>query len=65
MVLEQVEIVVQINSRNRIKINVSSSLSREELIKVALSDANVIKLLEGKSPKKVIAIPGKLVNLVI
>jgi leucyl-tRNA synthetase len=40
-------------------------LSKEEIEERVLASDQVIKLLDGKSPKKVIIVPGKIVNLVI
>ncbi len=65
MILDEVEIAIQINSRIRGKMVVSSGLSQSELQAAVLKDASVIEMLEGKSVKKAIVIPGRLVNLVI
>ncbi|WP_297335179.1 leucine--tRNA ligase [Algoriphagus sp.] len=59
------EYPVMINGKMRAKLNLSLELSKEEIEKTALSDANVQKWLEGKAPKKVIVVPGKIVNLVV
>jgi leucyl-tRNA synthetase len=40
-------------------------LTVTDIEKAALADAQVQKWLEGKSPKKVIIVPGKIVNLVV
>ncbi len=39
-------------------------MSREELEAAALASANVVRILEGKPPRKVIVVPDRLVNLV-
>jgi len=65
MVLDEVEIVIQINSKNKMKMTVSSSLSANELKSAVESNPEVKSMLEGATPKKVIAIPGKLVNFVV
>ncbi len=59
------EYPVMINGKMRAKINLSLSLSVQEIEKAALSDESVKKWLEGKAPKKAIIVPGKIVNLVL
>ena len=55
---------VQINGKVRAKIVVSKDVTKDELEKLALEDEHVKELLEGKEVKKVIAIPGRLINIV-
>ncbi|HCD86458.1 MAG TPA: leucine--tRNA ligase [Algoriphagus sp.] len=59
------EYPVMINGKMRAKINLSLDLSKEAIEKEALADETVQKWLEGKTPKKIIVVPGKIVNLVI
>ncbi|MBN3521792.1 leucine--tRNA ligase [Algoriphagus lutimaris] len=59
------EYPVMINGKMRAKINLDLSLSKEEIEKAALADEIVQKWLDGKSPKKMIVVPGKIVNVVI
>ena len=59
------EVVVQINGKVRDKLTVSSELNESALQEAALSQERVQSLLAGKSVVKVIAIPGKLVNIVV
>ncbi|SDC52187.1 leucyl-tRNA synthetase [Algoriphagus faecimaris] len=59
------EYPVMINGKMRAKLNLSLELSKEDIEKAALADTTVQKWLEGKSPKKVIVVPGKIVNLVV
>lgn len=65
LVKDTVEIVVQVNGKLKEKLNVANNLTREELEKIALSDDKVKALTEGKHVVKVIAVPNKLVNIVI
>ena len=65
LVLDTVEIVVQINGKVKHRMNVASDLSREELSEQVLEDESVKDLMNGKSVKKVVAVPGKLVNIVV
>ncbi|RAI90241.1 leucine--tRNA ligase [Algoriphagus yeomjeoni] len=59
------EYPVMINGKMRAKINLDLSLSKEDIEKAALADETVQKWLEGKAPKKMIVVPGKIVNVVI
>jgi leucyl-tRNA synthetase len=59
------EYPVMINGKMRAKLNLPLSLTKEEIEKEVMSNETVQKWLEGKAPKKVIIVPGKIVNLVI
>jgi leucyl-tRNA synthetase len=62
---EQVEIVVQMNGRVKGRMLVEAGLSKEELGKRALADPKIAQLLDGRRVIKVVAVPDKLVNLVV
>ncbi|EMS30975.1 Leucyl-tRNA synthetase [Mariniradius saccharolyticus AK6] len=59
------EYPVSINGKMRAKVSLSLSLSVAEVEQAALADPAVIKWTEGNPPKKVIVVPGKIVNIVI
>ncbi|MDN3669787.1 leucine--tRNA ligase [Echinicola jeungdonensis] len=59
------EYPVSINGKMRTKLPLSLSLNKQEIEEAALEDATVAKWLDGKSPKKVIVVPGKIVNIVV
>jgi leucyl-tRNA synthetase len=59
------EYPVSINGKMRAKVSLSLSLSAAEVEQAALADPAVLKWTEGNSPKKVIVVPGKIVNIVI
>ncbi|WP_019120011.1 leucine--tRNA ligase [Brevibacillus massiliensis] len=65
LVLDEVEIVVQLNGKVRDKLVVPSGLSKDELESLVLGNDKTKALIEGKTVRKVIAVPGKLVNLVV
>lgn len=65
LVKDTVEVVVQINGKLKHKMNVDSGLTGEELEKTCLADETVKGLVDGKDVVKVIAVPGKLVNIVV
>lgn len=64
LIKDELEIVVQINSKLRSRITVSAAVSEDELKALALEEENIKPLLIGKEVKKVIIIPNKLVNIV-
>lgn len=57
-------IIVQVNGKLRAKITVSASASKDEVEEVAKAQPNVAQFTEGKTIRKVIVVPGKLVNIV-
>ncbi|WPR74245.1 leucine--tRNA ligase [Algoriphagus sp. NG3] len=59
------EYPVMINGKMRAKLYLDLSLSKDEIQEAALADETVQKWLEGKAPKKIIIVPGKIVNLVV
>lgn len=61
---DTVEIIVQVNGKLRAKLTASKNITKDELEKQALADEKVQHHLEGKTIRKVIVIPGKLVNVV-
>lgn len=64
LVENEVEIVVQVNGKVRAKILVAKDVTKEQLEPLALEDDRVKEHIEGKTIRKVIAVPGKLVNIV-
>ena len=65
LVEDEIEIVVQIKGKVRAKLMVAKDLSREELQEIALADEKVRAEIDGKEIVKVIAVPNKLVNIVV
>ena len=59
------EYPVSINGKMRVKLTLPLSLTVSEIEAAALADPNVQKWLEGNTPKKIIIVPGKIVNLVV
>lgn len=64
LVDDEVEIVVQLNGKVKAKLTVPADATKEQLEELAKNDARVKEQLEGKTIRKVIAVPGKLVNIV-
>ena len=65
LVEDEIEIVVQIKGKVRAKLMVAKDLSREDLQKVALENDKIQAEIAGKDIIKVIAVPNKLVNIVV
>ena len=59
------EYAVQVNSKIRCKVVLPQGKSREELTALAIENADVKALLDGATPKKVIVIPERLINILI
>ncbi len=62
---ETIEIVVQVNGRLRSKIQVMAEANKDTCEAAALTDENVVKHIDGKTVRKVIIVPGRLVNIVV
>ncbi len=65
LVQDEVEMVVQINGKVREHITVDVALSREEVAEQALADERVQALIAGKTVRKTIVVPKKLINFVV
>jgi len=65
LVKDNIELIVQVNGKLRGRIQVSANNSKTEIEKIALDDDNVKRFIDGKEIRKVIVVPGKLVNVVV
>ena len=65
LIKSEITMVVQVNGKVRAQIVVSKDQNQDEIEKLALSNTDVSKWLEGVEVKKVIVIPGKVVNIVV
>lgn len=65
LVKDEIEVVVQINGKVRGKLSISSNVSKEEMEKIATEDEKIKSLIEGKEIVKIVAVPKKLVNIVV
>ncbi|MGE7366953.1 leucine--tRNA ligase [Desemzia incerta] len=61
---DEIEVVFQVNGKLRSKVQVSKTISKDDLEKLAMDDEKIQQYLEGKTIRKVIVVPGKLVNIV-
>ncbi|MDD1626453.1 MAG: leucine--tRNA ligase, partial [Methylococcaceae bacterium] len=62
---DSIEMVIQVNGKLRSKISVLATASSDEIKAMALNDESALRFIEGKSIKKVIVVPKKLVNIVV
>ena len=62
---ESIEIVVQVNGKIKAKLNVPVDATKDEMLTLAKAESKVLAAIEGKTLIKEIAVPKKLVNLVI
>ncbi|MEE4194630.1 MAG: leucine--tRNA ligase [Anaerolineae bacterium] len=62
---DMITLIVQVNGKLRDRITVPADIEEEDAKKVALASETVQRFMEGKEPRKVIVIPGRLVNIVI
>jgi leucyl-tRNA synthetase len=65
LVEANVTLPIQINGKRRAEISVPKDMPKEEVEKIALAQEAVAKALDGAQPKKLIVVPGRIVNVVI
>jgi leucyl-tRNA synthetase len=64
LVADELELMLQVNGKLRASIRVPATASREQIEAQAAGHEAVLRFLEGRAPKRVIVVPGKLVNVV-
>jgi leucyl-tRNA synthetase len=62
---DEIELMLQINGKLRGSVHVSANASKEDIEQAALANDAFIKQANGAAPKKVIVVPGRLVNVVV
>ena len=65
LVSDTITIIAQVNGKLRARIEVPASITKEEMQDVAMNHENVQNFIAGKEIVKIIAVPGKLVNIVV
>ncbi len=63
--LDMIELVVQVNGKLRGRIAVPADASKDDIEKLAIADDNVQRFMDGKAIRKIIVVPGRLVNIVV
>ncbi len=64
LVKDEVLIILQVNGKTRGKISVAADASKDAIEALAMENETVIKFVDGKTVRKVIVVPGRLVNIV-
>ncbi len=62
---QSIELVIQVNGKLRGRINVDTDASQESIEKTALKEPSIQRFLEQKTVRKLIVVPGRLVNIVV
>jgi leucyl-tRNA synthetase len=62
---DSMELVVQINGKRRGNIEVATNASKDEIEKIATQDVQFQRFFDGKQIKRVIVVPGRLINIVV
>jgi leucyl-tRNA synthetase len=62
---DTIELVIQINSKIRARERIVADSAEDAIREIALANARIVELLDGKEPRKVIVIRGKLVNIIV
>jgi leucyl-tRNA synthetase len=65
MVQDEIKLIVQVNGKLRGEINVAKDAGKDVIEHAALTNEQVLKFIEGQAVKKIIAVPGRLVNIVV
>ena len=65
LVGDTIKLAVQVNGKRRDEIEVASDADEDAIRRAALASPKVQRHLEGREPKKIIVVPGRLVNLVV
>jgi leucyl-tRNA synthetase len=61
---ERIELVIQVNGKTRARVSLSAGASQDDALSAAMAD-QTIKRFVTETPKKVIFVPGRLLNLVV
>ena len=65
LVSDTITIIAKVNGKLRARIDVRAGSSKEDMLEIAMAHKNVQNFISGKEIVKTIAVPGKLVNIVV
>ena len=65
LINDTIVLPIQVNGKRRDEIEVNVDLNKDEIEKIVLERPSVLRILDGNAPKKIIVVPGKIVNVVI
>jgi leucyl-tRNA synthetase len=61
---ERLELVIQVNGKTRGRVHVARDIGQDDAVAAALAEESIAKFLSGPVPRKIIFVPGRLLNLV-
>lgn len=61
---DAVTLPIQINGKRRAEITVAKDMPKDQIESLVLADETVLRFLDGAAPKKLIVVPGRIVNVV-
>ena len=64
LIEDEIQIVLQVNGKVRDKMTVKKDATNAEIEAAALANQRIVEFLGGKTARKVVVVPGKLVNVV-
>ncbi|TVO51873.1 leucine--tRNA ligase [Denitromonas halophila] len=64
LVQDEIELMLQINGKLRGSIKVAADAARDAIEQIALADTTAVKMMDGKPARKIVVVPGRLVNIV-
>jgi leucyl-tRNA synthetase len=65
LVQDEIELVLQVNGKTRGNVRVAAQAERSVIEAAATASPDFVKFAEGRAPKKIIVVPGRLVNVVV
>jgi leucyl-tRNA synthetase len=65
LVEDTIEYPIQVNGKVRSRVTVSASANQDEVKAAAMAEERIAALIDGVEPRKVIVVPGRLVNVVL
>jgi leucyl-tRNA synthetase len=65
LVTDEIELVIQVNGKLRSRVSVPADADERTVREIALADNNVVRHVGDKAVKKVVVVPGRLINIVI
>ncbi|MDB2361711.1 leucine--tRNA ligase [Amylibacter sp.] len=65
LINDTIVLPIQVNGKRRDEIEVNIDLAKNEIEKIVLERPSILRILDGNAPKKIIVVPGKIVNVVI
>ncbi|MDB4009255.1 leucine--tRNA ligase [Amylibacter sp.] len=65
LINDTIVLPIQVNGKRRDEIEVNIDIAKDEIEKIVLERPSVLRILDGNAPKKIIIVPGKIVNVVV